>query len=175
MMRWQCFLFAAGVLLPMSCSTTTSQKLRDPEIGMIVRVSNLAEVREGELAREKGVSTAVRDFANMMILEHSAASAKAEADLGRADIAFEDSDLSRQIDAGSGAATESLRATTGAAFDRAYINRSIEAHKYILGLIDSTLAPAAHNKALRTILTDMRATVQKHLTRAQEILNTLPR
>jgi putative membrane protein len=163
-------------LLLVACGTAPKQRrLSDSEIGMIIRVANLAEVREGEVAREKAADPAVRAFASMMVTEHSAASSKSEADLARADIAFEDTDLSRQIDASSGSATEALRGMTGQAFDRAYIARAIDAHKYILSLLDSTLLPSAHHKVVHNVLTEMRSTVEKHLTRAQQIQSALPR
>ena len=157
-------------------SSSDRARLTDPEVAMVVRVANLGEVREGQLARDKATDTAVRDFAQMMITDHTAASNKAEADLARASVPSEDSQLSRQIDANSGSATESLRASaSGSDFDRAYMNRQVEVHRYILGVIDQTLVPNAHAKALKTVLTDMRKTVQDHLTRAQQIQSNLVR
>ncbi len=157
-------------------SSSDHARLTDPEVAMIVRVSNLGEVREGQLARDKATNTAVRDFAQMMVTDHTAASNKAEADLARAGIPSEDSQLSRQIDANSGTATDSLRASAaGRDFDRAYMDGQVEVHRYILGVIDQTLVPKAHAKALKTVLTDMRKTVQDHLTRAKQIQSNLAR
>jgi putative membrane protein len=157
-------------------SSSDHARLTDPEVAMVVRVANLGEVREGQLARDKATDTTVRDFAQMMITDHTAASNKAEADLARAGIPSEDSQLSRQIDANSGTATESLRASAaGRDFDRAYMDRQVEVHRSILGVIDQTLVPNARAKALKTVLNDMRKTVQDHLTRAQQVQSNLAR
>ena len=95
-------------------------------------------------------------------------------DLARADIPSADSSLSRQIDANSGNATDMLRATpAGPAFDRAYMDRQVDGHRYILGVIDQTLVPNAHSKVLRGVLADMRKLIDQHLTRAQQIQSTL--
>ncbi len=158
------------------CATTPQQRrLTDSEIAMIMRVANLGEVREGELAREQGADAAVRDFGTMMVNEHSSQNSKAESELARADISSEDTELSRQLDAASGAATDRLRALTGRAFDRAYIDRQVEAHQSVLNLIDSRLVPAAHRKVVRDQLEEMRKTVQRHLARAKQIESALPR
>jgi len=147
--------------------------MTDPQIAMIMRVANLSEVREGELARQKSSDTAVKDFATAMVSEHSAQSSKADAALSDADVAAEDTVTSRDLDAGSGAATETLRALSGAAFDRAYIDRQVDAHSRLLSMIDSTLMPEARNKVLRQQLTDLRTMVEKHLARARQIQSAL--
>src|SRR5256712_11906616 len=169
------YLAKAVVILLAACASSSDRaKLTDPEIAMVVRVSNLGEVREGQLARDKATDAAVRDFAQMMVTEHTAASNKAESDLARANIPSADSSLSRQIDANSGNATDMLRASpAGRAFDLAYVDRQVDAHRYILGVIDQTLVPNAHSKALRGVLADMRKLIEQHLTPAQQIQSTL--
>src|SRR5260370_12300496 len=146
---------------------STTRLEGDPEVAMVIRVANLGEVREGELARTRAASAAVKDFANMMINEHGAAEDKAETALLKADLPFKDSALSRQLDAQSGSATQSLSALSGADFDRAYMDRQILAHQKVLETIDSTLMPLAHKKALKEALTEMRTTVQQHREKAK--------
>src|ERR1700736_810213 len=97
------FRMLLAVMLLAGCATTQPQKLTDSDIAMIMRVANLGEVREGELARSKTTNTAVRDFAVMMVTEHTAQNNKAESKLANANVASSDTDLSRQLDAESGA------------------------------------------------------------------------
>jgi putative membrane protein len=169
------FRMLLAVLLLAGCATTQQQKLTDSDIAMIMRVSNLAEVREGELARTKAADIAVRDFAIMMVTEHTAQNNKAESELARFDIASSDTDSSRQLDAESGATVERLRALSGAAFDRAYMDRQVSAHQSLISMIDLKLMPHARKKALKDQLTDLRKLADKHLTRAREIQGSLPR
>ena len=142
---------------------------------MVMRVANLSEAREGELAREKASDPAVRDFGAAMVTEHSAANSKAESELANAYITSEDSSLSRQLDAESGTAADRLRSLTGRAFDRAYIDRQVEVHQSLLNLIDTRLGPSAHKTVLKNQLTEMRKTVEQHLTRARQVAAVLPR
>ena len=169
------FRILAALMLFAGCASMSQQKLTDPQIAMVMRVANLGEVRESELARTKAVDSGVRDFAAMMVTEHTAQNNKAEAELAKANINSEDTDRSRQLDAASGAAADRLRALSGAALDRAYIDRSIDAHQSLITLIDSTLMPAVRKRVVRDQLTDLRALAEKHLTRAKQIQAALPR
>jgi putative membrane protein len=90
-------------------------------------------------------------------------------------VASSDTDLSRQLDAESGAATERLRSLAGAAFDRAYMDRQVSAHQSLIALIDSKLMPIARKKVVREQLTELRSLADKHLTRAKQIQGSLPR
>lgn len=175
-MRFRSLIAVGFIALLASCIHLNNDKFTfgDPEVAMVMRVTNLGEVREGELAREKAAEPSVREFATMMITGHSAASSKIEAALFKKDITSEDSPLSRQLDAESGAATERLRALSGRAFDRAYIERQIEVHQNVLNLIDTKLMPAAKKKVVKDQLTEMRKDVQEHLARAQQVAKTIP-
>ena len=164
---------AAAALVAMGCvhlnRASDATAFRDPEVGMVLRVANLAEMREGDLARDRAASQAVKDFASAMASEHAQASSKTENELARKEIPSADSDLSRQIDTESGKTVEALRARTGADFDRAYMDRTVAFHRYLIDTIDKTLKPAAKNKVVVTALDETRATAQKDLTKAEEI------
>src|SRR5262249_25681691 len=118
------FRMLPALIVIAGCTTMAQdERLTNSDVAMVMRVANLGEVREGELARMKATDTSVKDFGTMMVAEHTAQNNKAEAELSRADVVSSDSNLSREIDAGSGSATERLRALSGSAFDRAYIDR----------------------------------------------------
>ena len=168
------FRMVLAVLLLAGCITQPGPTA-DSDIAMTMRVANLAEVREGELARSKTTDTSVRDFAIMMVTEHTAQNNKAESELARVDIASSDTDLSRQLDAESGATTERLRALSGAAFDRAYMDRQVTAHQALISTIDSKLMPHARKKEVKEQLTELRKLADTHLTRAKQIQGSLPR
>lgn len=163
-----------AVVLIAACATTTQNgKLTDHQIAMVMRVLNLGEVRESEVAREKSGNSAVRDFAQMLINDHDAQNNKTEAELLRADINSEDTTLSRQLDATSGSETDRLRGLTGNALDRAYINRQVDAHQSALNLIDTQLMPNARKKVVKDQLTELRKLIETHLARAKQIQSSL--
>ena len=153
---------------------TDTIRFGDPEIAMIMRVANLSEVREGELAREKAAAPAVHDFAVMMVNDHSAANSKSESAFSKVEMVSADTPQSRQLDAESGAATERLRTLAGRQFDRAYIDRQVQVHQALIELIDTKLVPNARRKVVKEQLAAMRTTAQEHLTKAQQIAAALP-
>src|SRR5258708_22475084 len=90
---------------------------RDPEVAMVLRVANLAEVREGNFARDRATAQAVKDFASMMASEHAQAASKTENELAKKEIPSAHSDPSPKIDADSGKSVEALRTHTRAPSD----------------------------------------------------------
>ena len=169
------FRMLLAMLLIAGCSSMQSGKLTDPQIAMMMRIINLGEIRESQVARDKTANTTVREFAQTMINDHEAENNKAESAMSAKDVNSEDTPMSRQLDAQSGAATDRLRALSGAALDRAYIDRQVDAHQGGLKLIDTQLIPNARKKVVKDELTDLRKLVEKHLTRAKQIQSSLPR
>jgi len=167
------FRAVAAIMLIAGCASMQSGKLTDPQIAMMMRVINLGEIREAQVARDKTANTTVRDFAQMMINDHEAQNNKAEAAMSAKDVNSEDTQMSRQLDAQSGAATDHLRGLSGAALDRAYIDREVEAHQSALNIIDTQLVPNARKKIVKDQLTDLRKLVETHLTRAKQIQASL--
>jgi putative membrane protein len=170
------FRALVAMMLLAGCATTGQQeKLTDRQIAMVMRVVNIAEVRESEIARDKSGNAAVREFAQMLINEHQAQNNKTESELSRVDINSEDTMLSRQLDATSGAAADHLRGLTGAALDRAYVDRQVDAHQSTLSLIDSTLVPQARKKIIKDQLAALRKMIETHLGRAKQLRSSLPK
>jgi putative membrane protein len=62
---------------------------------------------------------------------------------------------------------------TGAAFDRAYMDREVEYHQTVLDAIDQTLLPNVQNAELRALLEQTRPAVASHLEMAKSIQTKL--
>ncbi|MCU1228553.1 MAG: hypothetical protein JWO97_1437 [Acidobacteria bacterium] len=163
------------VTLATSCLTSYQPKhLTDPEIAMVMRVANLGEVREGNVARTKAADAAVREFAVMMVNEHTEGNVKTEEALAKKEIPSDDSNTSRELDVASATAADSLRATPeGPAFDRMYMDRQVSVHENLLSMIEKTLLPAARASVVKTALNDMKKTVTKHLEKARQVRSAL--
>lgn len=170
------FITLVAAVLAAACVhlNTDTPVFQDEQIGMVMRVANLNEVREGTLAREKAAEPSVRDFATMMVNEHTTANSKTESELFKKEINFSDSPLSKQLDAESGAATESMRALAGHSFDRAYMDRQVKVHQNILDIIDKQLEPHAKNKVVKEQLKAMRTLVEAHLAKAKQVASSIP-
>ena len=172
-MKFRCL---AALMIVTACATGGSQqqpRLSDPEIAMVMRVLNIQEIREATLMRDKATDKTLKDFAQRLINDHDAQMNKAEADLLKADIHSEDSTLSREIDAKSGDARERLRQLSGAEFDRAYIDREVQANETAIKLIDERLIPSAHKKVVGNAALALRKLIEVHLDEAKKIQATM--
>ena len=66
-----------------------------------------------------------------------------------------------------------LQQLSGAAIDRAYINRQVELHQYALDSVDRLLAQNAVSGEMRAMLTTQRAAIAMHLQMAQQLRGQL--
>ncbi len=172
-------------------SGDVAMTLNDEQIVTILHVSNQGEIQEAQLALTKAINTQVRNFANMMITDHTAADA-ALATLFAASDAGPDADAALDAalfaDGGLPNAPSWISATllqettlqlqtlmlkTGAAFDLAYMSGQVATHSEVLQLIDTVLLPAASSPALKATLMQARTVVANHLQMAIQILNAL--
>jgi putative membrane protein len=144
-------------------------RLNDNQIVGVATTVNSGEISAGTLAAMKGTLQAVKNYANLMITDHTAADARQRM-LG----APADSELSAGLRASAMTVMTSLtNAPMGPVFDRLYIESQVTMHQMTVQTIDSILLRDAMSQALRNELTATRATVAGHLTMAQSILASL--
>ncbi|HEX9161469.1 MAG TPA: DUF4142 domain-containing protein, partial [Thermoanaerobaculia bacterium] len=172
------------LLLVAACSTnqtmTSSSSMpvmgsgySDADIAGILRAANQGEIDAGNAASTRASSDDVRAFARMMVSDHTSALDQANSLFTRTNIRASDNDLSRNLQNNSQQTLGALNSYTGADFDRQYINSQVAAHQWLLGTLDSALIPSAHNRQLRTFLSNVRTTVTSHLDRARQIQTKL--
>ena len=147
--------------------------LNDAQIAHVAVTANAIDSAAGVMAQEKGQSQEVKDFAKTMVTDHAGVNKQAVALATRLNVTPEDNDVSRQLNAGADQAADSLRALSGAAFDRAYIAREVGFHQAVLDALDKTLIPGAQNGELKKLLQDVRPAIAAHLDRARSIQGSL--
>jgi len=150
-----------------------SATLNDAQIAHVAVTANAIDSTAGVMAQEKGRSQAVKDFAKTMVTDHAGVNKQAVALVTRLKVTPEDNDVSRQLTAGANQAADSLKALSGAAFDRAYIAREVAYHQAVLDALDKTLIPDAQNAELKKLLQDVRPAFAAHLDRARNIQGSL--
>jgi predicted outer membrane protein len=150
-----------------------SADLSDGEIVQILVTANAGEVAAAGVAQTSARTPAVVNFAQMMVSEHTAAEQQTLTLVAGQHIAPEPSDVSRVLDSEATTMLATLSQTAPTAFDRVYIQGQVDMHQEVLTLIDTRLLPNAMNVALRTLLTNTRATVARHLAEAMTILGML--
>jgi putative membrane protein len=168
---------AAGASATGAGGPTTSDDgsaLSDGEIVAIVQTADLGEIAQARVALQQAKSARVKQFAEHMMTDHSAAEATLTHLDSTTGIAPEENAVTAQLKAGSEGIMGELK-TSGAEFDRTYIDAQVREHAQVLGLLDDRLIPHAQNADLTKTLRAVRSKVAGHLKMAKDIQSTLVR
>jgi putative membrane protein len=143
--------------------------LNDAQIAHIAVTANAIDSTAGELAKQKGSSQAVKDFAQTMITDHTGVNKQAVALATKLSVTPQDNDVSRGLQSDADRSNASLQGMSGAAFDKAYIDHEVTYHQAVLDALDRQLIPGAQNAELKALLEQVRPAVAAHLERAKQI------
>lgn len=117
----------------------------DAQIAAIVVTANQIDIDAGKLAKSKGNSKDVKDFAQLMITDHSGVNKSATDLVSKLQVTPEPSATSHSLQQGGDQNLAALKKLKGNAFDRAYINHEVTYHQAVLDAVDNTLIPNAKN------------------------------
>jgi putative membrane protein len=95
----------------------------------------LAEVQLGQLAQDKSTNASVKDFASMMVTDHSAANDKLKAIAASKNI-----DLPTSPSMGQMATKTKLEVLSGDTFDKSYIKGMVKDHEQTIALFKGEAA-----------------------------------
>jgi putative membrane protein len=152
---------------------TAASPLNDPQIAHVAVTANSIDSAMGAAARAKTRNAQVRAFAQQMVRDHGAVNKQAVALAQRLNVSPTDNDVSRTMQQGAEQARTQLAPTTGADFDRAYIEHEVQYHQAVLNALDGTLIPQAQNAELKALLQQVRPNIAAHLERARSIRDSL--
>jgi len=149
--------------------STAHAGLTDNEIVAIFVATNDADIKNGEQAKTKARSQRVKDFADRMIQDHTAAKNEASHLADQLSIAPQEDETSRSLVSANDAMRDSLAKLKGADYDKAYVDNEVAVHEQVLNALDQQLIPNAQNAELKTLLERVRPTIQSHLDHAKQL------
>jgi putative membrane protein len=164
-------VLAAGAL---QAQTSPAAAPTDPQIAMIAVTADNVDIDAAKLAASKTSNAKVKDFANLMIRDHTSVNKKATALAKKLNITPEESDTSRSLKSDGDKTLEKLRGMSGSAFDKAYIDNEVTYHESVMKVVDDTLIPDAKNAELKSLLESARPIFVSHLNHAKEVQSSLP-
>ena len=166
------FLSLSAVALALALSACGTQRagmaaadLGDPEILHVYMTSNTGEIVTSDPFMDDFASAEVRQLAQMIVRDHSAANERAEA----LPVEPRNNPMSTAKNQMAQETAQRLQGMEGAALDRAYLDAQIRLHQQTLQELDQMLIPNADDAALRTELQTGRQGVVMHLERAQAL------
>ena len=164
---------AAGLALLTAAAGAETGHVTDPQIAAIVVTANQVDIAAGELARAKGQSKDVKDFAQRMITDHSGVNKSATELVQKLHVTPESNPTSESLKRGGDENLAALKKLRGSAFDKAYIEHEVAYHQSVIDALDKTLIPSAQNAELKALLVKVRPAFVAHLESAKQIQSSL--
>lgn len=135
-------------------------------LGMLQAI-NEHEIAAAALAKQKGVSAPVMQYADMLDKEHGANLSKTRLVSDEAGVNIFDSKDVEMMKEKSKAERDMLAAKDGSAFEAAFVDAMVAGHAEALAAIDNDLLPAAGDARVKRHLTETRAHIAQHLEAAK--------
>jgi putative membrane protein len=168
----QCTAVAALFFMLAGCAQSTEQlggspspTLNDMDNNFFktITVANMAEIDSSRLALTKSQSTAVRDFAQKMIDDHTMASNEVAAVA-----AYKQVMLPSQLDSQHQVILDDLKGKSGADCDKAYIDFQVKAHQETINA-DQDEANNGTDTQVKGLAAKLLDTLKMHLQMAEKI------
>ena len=139
----------------------------DAKFATAAASGGMAEVALGKLALTKTTSTAIKDFANMMVTDHGKANDELMGIAKKENITLpaepDSTHLKKMAD---------LSKLTGADFDKAYVDAMVDGHKKTLDLMNDE-AKDGKDADLKAFATKTAPVVQTHLDATNKIKSSM--
>jgi putative membrane protein len=145
----------------------------DPQIAMIALTADTIDIDAGKLAAEKTTNPKVKDFAELMVRDHTSVNNQATALAKKLNLTPEESATSQRLKADADKEATKLKGLSGAAFDKAYIDNEVSYHESVIKAVNDTLIPNAKNAELKSLLESAGPVFGSHLNHAKEIQASL--
>jgi putative membrane protein len=166
-------LFATATALLTLASPAFAQKPNDAQIAAIVVTANQVDIDAGKLAAARTKNADVKQFAQLMVADHTGVNTQATALVTKLHVTPEPNDTSKSLKDGGDKNLAALKPLKGTAFDKAYVDHEVAYHQAVLDTIDKTLIPSASNAELKALLEKVRPAIAAHLEHAQHLQASL--
>jgi putative membrane protein len=130
-------------------------------------ISDMYEIEASKLALQKSKSAEVKQFAQMMIKDHTATTAKVKSILSSANLQVTPPTA---LDDRRQGMIDNLKAASAADFDKVYLDQQTAAHQEALATMKS-YADDGDNPALKQFAAETAPKIQQHYDKAQQLDN----
>jgi predicted outer membrane protein len=136
-----------------------------------LRSASTAEVEFGQAAATRATGADIRTYAQTIAADHRALLAALDSAANAMKLpAVKESATAQELASAVRTAHSGLETLGAEDYDLAFIRAEVESHRLLLARLDQELIPGAADAPTRTLLTDVRAMVDAHLTRARQLL-----
>ena len=167
------FLLALCAPLAFAADKGIGVDLTEAEVVQVLHVVNMAEMKAAQDAQSKATNPKVKEFAAMMIKDHTAMNEKVQKVAQKLSLTPAQSALSRGLEAKANAAITGLKATSGEVYDEGYIASQVSMHGDAQEAVRDSLMPSAKSEELKTLLQEAKTKIDAHLQQAQQLQEQL--
>ena len=161
---------AAADSTAMGAPGATGGAMTAPNALAMIGLSNAAEIGTSKIAQEKATSSDVRDYAKMMVDDHTAMQKEADELATRVNLVPAPPPQAEQKRAAGDQMVQQLNSTAkGAEFDRAYVEGQVQAHQQTLTELQQLQTQVTDNADVKALIEKAIPKVQAHLEQAQKL------
>jgi putative membrane protein len=154
-------------------SAFADDKPNDSQIAAIVVTANQVDIDAGKLAESKSSNAEVKQFARMMVTDHTSVNKNASDLVTKLKVTPEENATSKSLKDGGDKNIANLKTLNGKSFDQAYVRHEVEYHEQVLAALDTVLIPNAKNDELKALLIKVRPAFVAHLEHAKKLQASL--
>jgi len=147
--------------------------LNDLEIAHVAYNAGAIDIRYAHLALALSDNADVRDFAQLMIRDHTAVNGAAEELIAELDVAPQDNPMSRALLEGAAQQRAEMAALAGHAFDCAYATNELHYHRLVNRTVAEDFIPNVTVEPLRELLAGALQTFRVHEGHAESMVESL--
>jgi putative membrane protein len=162
-----------GATLVMGSPLKAADSLSDVEIAHAAYTAVDLDIAYAKIALEKSQTPAIREFAQLMVKDHTAANEAALALVKKLGVTPKDNAFSQTLAKNGEAKKAELRGLSGAAFDKAYAQNELGYHKVVVKTVAEQWIPTIQNAEFKKFMTDANEIFKVHEAHAQHMVDGL--
>lgn len=161
-------MILAGTILMLStiatggAETKPEKKFNDLEVAHIAYTAGAIDIRYAHLALALSEDPKVRNFAEIMIRDHTAVNRKALALVKKLQITPQDNAMSQQLNEQAGQIRNELSQLRGKPLDQRYASNELAYHQTVNHVLESKFIPNVKNAELKALLMSALRTFKVH-------------
>jgi putative membrane protein len=153
----------SAIALGLAATAVQAQDgMNDLEIAHTAYTAGQIDIRYAHLALAISENEDVREFATLMLRDHTAVNDAAVSLITELGVTPQDNDLSRALVQGAADKRTELMALSGAAFDCGYAVNELGYHQIVNQTVETGFIPAVTVEPLKDLLQDALATFKQH-------------
>jgi putative membrane protein len=159
--------------MAVGCATTEAQSLDDAAIAHIAYTADEIDIGYAHLALALSDNPKVREFAELMVRDHSAVNKEALGLVKKLQVTPKDNDTSQELVKQRAAIRDELRALSGAAFDKRYAENELSYHQFVNKAVETQFIPSVKNTEFKRFLSQALKVFKTHETHAADMVRTV--